>query len=112
MLYYNFIKILKKSTRQNCGDHYPLINLIKSESSSIEYESIDGGVLTDTVEFDPMIEEIVFASRGGPATRIARRISKITPDAKIRIRWQSENFKSGKLFYKSGLQIGDNSGVI
>jgi hypothetical protein len=102
MQYENRVKILSKSLRLSLGDHFVLINLILSKLDSLEYESIDGGVFVNNFSFDAETEEITFIGRGGPGTRIAKFISKLYPNCKVRIFWVTDSFNSGIAFFRSG----------
>jgi hypothetical protein len=102
MRYENRIKILSKSLRITLGDHAQVINLILQNLESLKYNPIDGGVFIDTFSYELETGEIIFEGKSGPAPRVAKFLSLIHPDAKIRIAWTSESFKNGTLTYQFG----------
>jgi hypothetical protein len=105
MMYENRIKLLSRALRYNLRSHSDLIQCILDSIPRLDHQAGDGGVLIDSFEYDEEHEEIIFQSRGGPATRIAKMISEMHISTKVRIYWQSVNFKSGKAIYLSGLVV-------
>ena len=105
MWYENRIKLLSKSLRNKLGNHSELISSIIEFLPTLEHGPIDGGVFTDSFEFDSENEEIVFSGQGGPAIRIAKKLSELNLGVKVRIYWQAENFQRGKESYLSGVFI-------
>jgi hypothetical protein len=89
------------------GNHSVLINSILKKFDSLEYELIDGGIFIDTFLFEIETGEITFRSSGGPGTRIAKLVSVIYPDTKIRISWLSDSFNGGVALYRSGEAISN-----
>jgi hypothetical protein len=105
MQYENRIKLLSKSLRAKLGNHSELIGSILEFLPILEYGPIDGGVFTDSFEFDSEHEEVVFFCKGGPAIRVARKLSELYLGVKVRINWQADNFQKGKEIYASGVCI-------
>ncbi len=105
MRYENRIKILSKSLRGKLGEHAELISSILEFLPNLEYGPLDGGVFTDSFEYDSEHEEVVFVSKGGPGIRVAKKLSELNLGIKIRIYWLSDNFQRGKEIYVSGVTI-------
>lgn len=105
MKYENRIKFLSKSLRDKLGDHSELISSILEFLPTLEHGPKDGGVFTDSFEFDTEHEEILFFGKGGPAFRVAKKLSELHLGIKVRIYWQSDNFQKGKEIYISGLSV-------
>ena len=105
MEYENRIKILSKSKRDQLGDHQQVIDSVLKNLNDLESEPVDGSVFTDTIFFEEASRQIVFRGKGGPATRVARFISRILPGRKVRIFWVSENWDSGHLLFRDDSKI-------
>jgi hypothetical protein len=105
MQYENRIKLLSKSLRSKLGNHSELVSSILEFLPTLKYGPIDGGVFTDSFEFDSEHEEVVFLGKGGPAIRVAKKLSELYLGVKVRIYWQADNFQKGKESYVSGVSI-------
>lgn len=103
MQYENRVKILSKSLRFRLGNHSELIRVVLESLPTLEHGPIDGGIFTDSFEFDSEHEEVVFLSKGGPAIRVAKKLSELNLGVKVRIYWQADNFQKGKVSYRSGV---------
>jgi hypothetical protein len=105
MRYENRIKLLSKSLRGKLGNHSGLVSSILEFLPTLKHGPIDGGVFTDSFEFDSEHEEVIFLSKGGPAIRVAKKLSELNLGVKVRIYWQADNFQKGKECYVSGVPI-------
>jgi hypothetical protein len=105
MRYENRIKLLSKSLRGKLGSHSELISSILELLPTLKHGPIDGGVFIDSFEFDSEHEEVVFLSKGGPAIRVAKKLSELNFGVKVRIYWQADNFQKGQVIYRSGISI-------
>ena len=91
--------------RGNLGNHSELIASILEFLPTLKHGPVDGGVFSDSFEFDLEHEEVFFLSKGGPGFRVAKKLSELNLGVKVRIYWQADNFQKGKLIYRSGISV-------